>query len=190
MRKCNSPAQYRLNWFMVILSWGVFVLFKSSQQANAFDLAIAKSGGCATTENSELLCWGVNENELLGSKDRQIIFEPTEVFPNVVASKVALGSNHLCIVGEEDEGIFCKGDNFKGQCGVDETVSPIPELLPTSLTGPIKQLAAGEKSTCAIIDSSDNQSTVNGNNLFCWGQVLPDQAGLLKPTLMSPERAV
>jgi alpha-tubulin suppressor-like RCC1 family protein len=121
---------------------------------------------CVLFNEERLYCWGNNTFGQLGQSD----FEPrslaVELFlPDVPQiSDVAIGSFHLC--AKAATGLYCWGDNFFGELGIDDidrSATPMPVPIETQ---PDARLIAGFGYTCQWQPATQEP-------LLCWGRQLP-----------------
>ncbi len=132
---------------------------------------------CARHENGALSCWGDNDFGQLGYPGRGTVGDderPIDVgHPDIggVATDIACGQEHTCAILEEGK-VRCWGD--RGQLGNSTSVLYGDDEAPSEspfaqLSGPAKQISAGSRHTCALLESGDVQ---------CWGGNGYGQLGL------------
>lgn len=125
---------------------------------------------CAILEGGAVRCWGNNDFGQLGYGVPGAIGDdeaPSAVAPLQFAQPVAqlaLGVDHSCALTSSGN-VYCWGENFFGQLGRGSLEGGGPferadELEPVELGGPVRSIAAGFLTTCAI--------RVDGA-AFCWG---------------------
>lgn len=121
-------------------------------------IAAGTNHTCAAVD-SGLQCWGYNADGQLGRG----FLSTNESLPGPVAvmasrpTALAAGSDHTCAV--VDGGVFCWGDNAKGQLGTGQLT---PRRAPTPVPGfgsGVTQVAAGDRHSCAL----------RGGGVWCWG---------------------
>ena len=112
---------------------------------------------CALRDGGELWCWGEGASgELgLGTRDRQ--FTPQRVGAERYRD-VAVGSFHSCAVTMERE-LFCWGGNGSHQLGLGEDSSSRDMPQRVDIAGPVDQVSADERHSCAR----------SGSSVYCWG---------------------
>ncbi|MBI2335176.1 MAG: hypothetical protein HYU97_00215 [Deltaproteobacteria bacterium] len=103
---------------------------------------------------------------------------PPAVQPfSILNSKIAGGSDHTCMVGQEGQ-IKCWGNNYYGQLGLGQTGGDSSQNKPYAATIPdlekVSKVVAGGDYTCALL--SDTKVKCWGYNR--WGQLGNGQAGL------------
>ncbi|KAG2497692.1 hypothetical protein HYH03_004429 [Edaphochlamys debaryana] len=134
-------------------------------------------------------CYGLNEYGQLGQGDGfnhgdnpselGAGLPPVDLGLGLRASGIACGANHTCAVLQPGGIVKCFGDNRWGQLGVGDTVSRgtlkehMGSALPAvSLGGdPVATIAAGDRHTCALLESGDGGSTISGNSASNGGVV-------------------
>lgn len=120
--------------------------------------------GCALLTDRTLQCWGDDEQGQLGDGQRQPRPTPSEpVGLGSVVTGVATGGSHTCAVTTAGS-LFCWGDNTSGQLGVAGASSVVQPAAVAGLGGAVKQVAAGEAFTCALLDGGQVQCWGDGNN--------------------------
>src|SRR4051794_18733467 len=76
-------------------------------------------------------------------------------------SQVSVGARSMCAIGADDQGLYCWGDNTRGQVGIassDPVVARPTRVLPQNK---FSAVAVGGDHACAL---SPTDST-----LYCWG---------------------
>jgi len=116
---------------------------------------------CALTIEGGVRCWGYNYYGQLGDGSLDDRFSPptTDVAIDSPVKAIAAGGLHTCALTEAG-GVRCWGANQDGQLGM---TTPVQSSAPTTdvpIDAPIKAIAAGGASTCAV--------TVTGG-VRCWG---------------------
>src|SRR5437763_17183358 len=86
-------------------------------------------------------------------------------------TRLVAGANHACKI--ESEALYCWGDNHDGQLGVPPTTIRY-SASPIHIDGTWKDVAAGDRHTCAI----DDRGAV-----WCWGASDMGQAGPVQATI-------
>ena len=155
-------------------------------------IATGENHTCAILDNSDVKCWGRNNEGQLGLGDTNDRGDASNEMGNNLpkvnlgasrtAKAIAAGGNHTCAILDDDS-VKCWGENNEGQLGLGSTTqtnSPSSavafgtwdhdgdgsETSPTaevSLTA--KAIAAGEDHTCAILSNAENNAQV----VKCWG---------------------
>jgi alpha-tubulin suppressor-like RCC1 family protein len=126
---------------------------------------------CLRTTDSQVWCWGVNDNGQVGNNTMTQQTVPVHVDDGY--SAVAAGRQHTCATKSADGGVFCWGSSGRGRLGVGmnapNQLVPGPAL--TSAGGPPFAGAAGiaaAGSSCAVTTRGD---------LYCWGMNPHGQIG-------------
>lgn len=152
---------------------------------------------CAIADDT-LYCWGDNQSGQLG--DGTTTDSPTFVAVQDDAfdaplTDVVLGDSHTCAL-DDDGNAYCWGDDDRRQLGQPEDVSDngdddtnSPLLVEVFEDDEVRQLAAGDKHTCAVVapEGPDGLDANLGNELYCWGlngngQVGHEETGNRGPT--------
>lgn len=132
-------------------------------------LAVGSSHLCALLEDATVACRGDNSVGQLGTGSTDLVATPVRV--TGLADAVALAGSqgdHTCAL-RADQSVACWGDNRDGQIGAG-AVSDQPIVvatLPVGL-GPVIQIAAGPRNTCALLPVGA---------LECWGEDASGQLG-------------
>lgn len=137
---------------------------------------------CASTNNGNVLCWGLNQAGQLGDGSTEIRTLPVYVVNiyNEVA-QVTAGDSHSCgrtFAGE----VKCWGDNTYGELGDGTTIRTTQPVATNGLGGAVLDLTAGQFHTCARLADGSTQ---------CWGLNQSGQLGdgttfmRILPTYMS-----
>lgn len=133
---------------------------------------------CAIVDRGSVRCWGSNDFGQLGygipgtiGDDEAPSSQPALRFPQPV-TQLALGVDHSCALTSAGD-VYCWGENFFGQLGRGSLDGGGPferadTLEPVALGGPVRSIAAGFLTTCAI--------RVDGS-AFCWGDNAFGQLG-------------
>jgi alpha-tubulin suppressor-like RCC1 family protein len=147
----------------------------------ARSVAIGNGHACAILDDGGVKCWGLNSDGQLGLGDRVTRGdgpgEMGDALPYVdlgvgrTARSLAAGTHHTCAILDTG-GVKCWGQNISGALG--HTGSAVPpggalQYVDLGTGRTAKALAAGEASTCAILDD---------DRLKCWGNNTYGQAGL------------
>jgi alpha-tubulin suppressor-like RCC1 family protein len=125
------------------------------------DLAVGANTSCAIRGNHSLVCWGNNSQGALATGGTANALTPTPV----------LGLDGLKIVGVSqlrtmcaltDRGaLYCWGQNENGSLGVGDLIARYTPTEVTTLTTPIRSVAAHGEAVCAL--------DIDGNG-SCWGK--------------------
>jgi alpha-tubulin suppressor-like RCC1 family protein len=144
----------------------------------------AHSHTCGVTEDGRVFCWGPNFAGSLGLGHRRAIGDDEdpagegEVDLPVAARDVVAGHSFTCALGVDDR-VRCWGWRSRlgvetdcpsdGECdenlGDDETAA---EAVPVALPGPVRALAAGSDTACALL---------RDGSVHCWGRLARAKAG-------------
>jgi len=148
----------------------------SPVQVNGINTATMISSGsfyvCALLSTNSIQCWGRNNLGQLGNNSSVDSTTPATVSNISSAVVIAAGSEHSCAI-LADQTTLCWGSNSNGQLGNGQlAISGFGAILttPTLASSPtsVKSVAAGNSSTCALL---------NNNSIKCWGNNLNGQLG-------------
>lgn len=139
-------------------------------------VAIAAGGAhtCALSPDGTVRCWGVGDHGQLGTRGGIAYHQslPVEVAGlGGPARAIAAGEGHTC-VALEDGSARCWGHGYYGQLGYGDTPINMPTPTPVRDLSEVKQLAANEQHTCAIVADG---------SAYCWGQNDRGQLGTNLP---------
>jgi alpha-tubulin suppressor-like RCC1 family protein len=125
------------------------------------EIAAGDFHACALLKDATLRCWGKNTNGQLGDGTTTST-PPKPVVPGLTGVKtVALGGGHSCATIADDT-VMCWGENDRGQLGsVVDGAAPQEAHTPVSVGIQAKEVALGDKHTCALL--------LDGT-VKCWGQ--------------------
>jgi len=145
---------------------------------------LAVAGGtqhtCALLVDKSVRCWG--RGDMLG-RGKNVFTDigdgPGEMPPvdaadlGGAAVSIDVGTYHTCAVLEDDT-LRCWGFNQNGQCGYPgkNAVDSSNALGPVSVGAPVKQVATGDRFTCALLKGPAD------GKVRCWGQNVFGQLGL------------
>ncbi len=140
---------------------------------------------CAIGDNGKAYCWGLNTYGQLGNGSNTESTTPVAVSQGTTSygGSISLGENFSCATGSRSSasvtGIYCWGQNDKGQLGNGSTTNsntPVQVSLgtiPTTLTA-LTSLTTGNKHACVL--DSGNMSGGTGPIImassvkaYCWG---------------------
>jgi alpha-tubulin suppressor-like RCC1 family protein len=136
----------------------------------AVEVAAGGSHTCALLDDGSVRCWGDNGFAQLGQGDPELLggpLTPTRLpAVNLGARAVQLsaGELHTCAL-LDDATVRCWGVNVDGQLGTGDEQSVGDDEVPASVPpvdvgGAVRQVAAGEHHSCALLD---------GGAVRCWG---------------------
>ncbi|MBN1771119.1 MAG: hypothetical protein JXB32_07660 [Deltaproteobacteria bacterium] len=128
---------------------------------NAVGLAVGSLHACAALRDGRATCWGSNFSFAVGPDDAAWPAGEPFGLPFEGVRQVAAGSRHGCVLRETGE-IRCWGGNHGRQLDHPDERATIPALrarTPPDL-GPARQVAAGERRTCAVLADG---------TVSCWG---------------------
>lgn len=159
-------------------------------QRSAATVAVGGSHVCALLEDTTVACSGDNSVGQLGSGSTTAV--ATAVRVSGLADAVSLAGSqgdHTCAL-RGDQTVACWGDDGDGQIGVD-MVGGDPIVIATSPVGlgPVIEIAAGPRNTCALLADGTVQ---------CWGEDAsgqvgdgsPPQPGGFRPSVGAPRPVV
>lgn len=136
-------------------------------------VATGNGFACAIAVTGAVECWGQNLNGQLGRGNTSNTSvdtstpAPTGPLP-AAATQIAAGQNHVCAL-LEGGGVHCWGQASSGQTGTNQTTGNVTSpTAVTGLAGPVAQIAAGNTSTCATLESGQ---------VMCWGNNQYGQLG-------------
>lgn len=120
----------------------------STEAARRPELIVGPSNACALFDKHDLYCWGENWFGQLGQGHREAVSTTTAIVipgePDIF--DVGFGVRHACAV--TDDGLYCWGDNFFNQLGLNDGDRRLePTHIPVEVS-PATRIAAGESYTC------------------------------------------
>lgn len=144
--------------------------------ARVTDVSAGDDNTCAIA-NGQLYCWGSNTNNKLGlssgssyNTPKLINSNSTDLTTSVAVTKVSVGPNHTCAVGNANA--YCWGSNADGRTGLGTStgIQATPKKLtggsagtplatPNNLTPRVSDISAGGNFSCGIFNSKTS----------CWG---------------------
>jgi alpha-tubulin suppressor-like RCC1 family protein len=115
---------------------------------------------CAITTKGAVKCWGYNANGQLGDNSTTSSPTPVTVYGLTKGVKAVSASyTGTCAISSKGAA-QCWGDNTYGQLGDNSTTNSNKPVTVYGLTKGVKQISAGQYSTCAV----------NGKGkALCWG---------------------
>jgi alpha-tubulin suppressor-like RCC1 family protein len=134
------------------------------------DLVTTNLTSCATLTDGALRCWGELYTGRAPVGDDEPPSEAGDIPTGGAIAQVALGHNFICVLYQAGN-VRCWGDNAFGQLGyghVEDIARNPDELADVSLGGPARQIALGNTSACALLESGD---------VRCWGSNTSGQLG-------------
>ncbi len=123
---------------------------------------------CAITTKGAVKCWGYNANGQLGDNSTTNSLTPVTVYGLTKGAKAVSASyTGTCAISSKGAA-KCWGDNTYGQLGDNSTTNSNKPVTVYGLTKSVKQISAGQFSTCAV----------NGKGkALCWGYNTQGQLG-------------
>lgn len=136
----------------------------------AKELAVGKDHVCAFNDAGQVFCWGDNSKGQLGIG----VFAPqlSKVQVNfgskpVAAKSIAAGDHHTCVIDQDNE-LWCWGDNSQGQLGTgNQITSSVPQAI-MSLETSQALISLGVDYSC-VADRYSSANSQNEDSLWCWG---------------------
>ena len=119
---------------------------------------------CAILDDHTVKCWGSGGSGRLGYGDTTSYSSPPsetiDLGTGKTAKQIAAGDGHTCAILDDDT-LKCWGTNHLGQLGIGSTTSKSsPQEVNLGTGKKVKQIAAGQDFTCALLDSG---------KIKCWG---------------------
>ncbi len=130
-------------------------------------IAIGEFAACAVTAGGGVMCWGYNEDGVLGSDAGQSLVPQQVTGLTSGVAAVSVGNEFACALTNAG-GVVCWGNNSTGQLGNGTTISSDVPVQVTGLTSGVTSLSAGHDSACAV---------TAGGGVSCWGYNLYGQLG-------------
>jgi len=128
-------------------------------------LATGANHSCALLEDGRVSCWGDNRLGQLGDgssvEARATAGEVQGL--GAAVTRIEAGDQHTCAL-LADGGVRCWGHNRFGQLGDDSTSNRTRPVAVQGLPGPVRALAGGTDSSCAVMHTGA---------LYCWGPQYP-----------------
>jgi alpha-tubulin suppressor-like RCC1 family protein len=133
--------------------------------APAMAIAAQWQHACAVTTAGDVFCWGDDSAGQLGNGTTTDagVAAPVHVTLGAPAREVGVGEAHTCaIVGpDNDDGVWCWGDDTHGQLGSGGGSSSTPVQVQGLGIG-LRSLAVGGEHTCVVL--------ANAGGVACWGK--------------------
>jgi len=142
---------------------------RTMTSAGTAELAVGTSHSCAVTVEGGVTCFGVDDDEQLGTPGANANTEgPGELVPGLSdVVSVGVGVGHTCALTSTGS-VYCWGDNTLGQTsntGANGNVDPLEVPLGGKVA---RELAVGANHTCALLTDG---------GLLCWGAGTAGQLG-------------
>jgi alpha-tubulin suppressor-like RCC1 family protein len=135
--------------------------------ANVQHIASRGDFTCAIVGDGSVRCWGRGQEGEIGDGGGHNQSPPGPLVNGISgATKIVSGAGHACVVA--NTGLACWGSNDAGQVGTGSYDSAIRQPAPVLLGGAVKQLAGGDRHTCALLDDG---------TVSCWGDDHVGQLG-------------
>ena len=137
------------------------------------EVTAAVTHTCARLADGSVYCWGGGAFGQTGLGHTSDTFVPQRVdLGESSAAQISAGGNHTCVVLTNGEA-RCWGNGVNGQLGLADTAPVGDDELPTDVPpidigGPVKQIAAGARHTCARLTDGA---------IRCWGANRVGQLG-------------
>lgn len=112
---------------------------------------------CGINMDDEVMCWGSNQNRVLGTMDVALdaaTAEPQKVFLTEKAKSLESGYDMVCAITVSDR-VACWGRGYFGGSLQEARQSPV------YVASNVKQVSVGNYFACAVTNTS---------NTICWGQ--------------------
>jgi alpha-tubulin suppressor-like RCC1 family protein len=125
-------------------------------------IAMGSSNTCAVRGDGAVSCWGDNNFGQLGAGNTETSSAvPVKIESALPASKVAAGTNHVCLVAKADGAVQCWGNAALGALGNGSTVAGTVRTPQTvaGVTG-VTSIAAGSSFSCGAFGNGE---------VVCWG---------------------
>lgn len=154
-----------------------------SADAAGSPMISARAASTCAVAGGGVKCWGSDDHDQLG--DTSMTARSSAAYVPALATGVAsvsVGTSHACAV-LLDGGAVCWGSNADGQLGSSAGAGPFPAPVTVPLSKKASVIAAGETSTCAILEDE---------TVACWGGNADGQlgAGTQAPAMSSTPLAV
>ncbi len=128
----------------------------------ASGVAVGERFACALGMTGSVECWGLGTKGQLGHGANQTSSAPQNVvgLEEAPAAQLVAGQAHACVLSTNG-GVHCWGDNTRGQLGnATRSSSPFPVTVALGGGLPVRQLVAGARHNCVLLDDA---------SVRCWG---------------------
>jgi alpha-tubulin suppressor-like RCC1 family protein len=131
--------------------------------------------GCAIDCDGRSYCWTIASEDEIGEVD-PTEHAPTRELEDIELRAVQRPGGHICGL-RPDRRVVCRGNNYNGQLGVDDT---------QSRSGWVEPL--GVPPASRLVLSSDNSCALTDDGVFCWGGNYANSLGLGPGAVPLPTR--
>ena len=131
--------------------------------AEVTSIGLGGSGNfCAVLQSSAVMCWGYNNFGNLGNASGTPSATPVAVLSVSDGAGVTVGGGHGC-AWRKSGAVSCWGLDDWRQLGIGDSNPPnsVSTPLPVDGVAGVKQMAAGNRHTCALLS--------DGVHISCWG---------------------
>ena len=131
--------------------------------AGVASLGLGGSGHfCAVLQSGAVMCWGYNNFGNLGNAGGPSTEKPVGVISISDGAGVTVGGGHGC-AWRKSGAVACWGLDDWRQLGIGDANPPttVSTPLPVDAVTGVKQMAAGNRHTCALL--------AGGTHISCWG---------------------
>jgi alpha-tubulin suppressor-like RCC1 family protein len=140
----------------------------------AVDVDVSNRHACAVLDSGAVVCWGIDENGVLGDGSNGALVRSTPVAvlglggagPHAV--RVALGPSTSCVLLDSG-GVMCWGGEHVGDGGMTTRHAPVAVSGIDGVVSSATQLSVGADGACAALDDG---------SLVCWGDTPATVTGL------------
>jgi alpha-tubulin suppressor-like RCC1 family protein len=137
----------------------------ASGERRVVELETSLTHTCALLSDGNVRCWGLAlglgpvSDENIG--DNEHPYQAGDVPTGGGVKQVSVGDSFSCALYESGA-VRCWGANSSGQLGYghEDPIDGPDQMLEVSLNGAAKQIASGQRHTCALLESGD---------VRCWG---------------------
>ena len=155
--------------------------------SDVYHIYAGRETSFAIRSDQSLWGWGKGIGSLLGQNnvENELQLTPVKIMDNV--AEVAIGASHLLVL-KTDHTLWCAGDNWLGQLGIQNSYRKINQL--TQLSSGITAIAAGGWHSLAL-DSNGNVLTWGDNSFGQLGNLTIDNVVVpTRITVANPEPRV